>query len=249
MCEMTGNGLGAGAKCNGTFKIVGLIFFIRDRPTIAVEFILAGTPACGIPIGDDAMNAIRREETIVNTLTEAILKNGITEIQVGVAIIITQRRGGHAELDCRSEVIEDHAPRAVFAGTASVALVHNDQVEEIGWELAEEPFAAFVLGHGLIDAEIHLPTMDNLAILDLVAGIAKGGKDSVFRLVDQDIAVGKVKNAWLMMDSSKVPAAFHSFQQIWNATSVLPVPVAMVSKRRLRLPSSTASTVRLMAIC
>ena len=41
---------------------------------------------------------------------------------------------------------------------------------------------------------------------------------------------------------------FQSFQAIWKAMTVLPVPVASVSRTR-RLPERIASTARLMAIC
>ena len=41
--------------------------------------------------------------------------------------------------------------------------------------------------------------------------------------------------------------AFHSRQMIWNATKVLPVPVAIVSNTRV-WPLAMASMVRLMAI-
>ena len=44
-----------------------------------------------------------------------------------------------------------------------------------------------------------------------------------------------------------VPRGDQSFQQIWKATKVLPVPVAMVSSTR-RLPCRMAWTARLMAI-
>ena len=97
---------------------------------------------------------------------------------------------------------------------------------------SEQPLPPLVLGERLVDREIHFAALDDLAALDLVPGVAKGREDAVLRLVDEDVAVGKIENAWAPVFAGAVPAAFQSFQQIWKATAVLPVPVAMVSSRR-----------------
>src|SRR3712207_7305791 len=44
---------------------------------------------------------------------------------------------GHAELRRWSEVLEDGAPRRLGPGAATVAFVDDDQVEEVGREVAE----------------------------------------------------------------------------------------------------------------
>ena len=116
-------------------------------------------------------------------------------------------------------------------------------------ELLEEPGAALVLGDGLVDGEVHLAALDDLAALDLVAGVAEGGEDPVLGLVDEDVAVGEVEDLRARPDARRVrfQRAVQSFQQIWKATTVLPVPVAIVSRTR-RWPWRMASTARLMAI-
>ena len=91
-------------------------------------------------------------------------------------------------------------------GAAAMALVDDDEVEEVRRELLEEPGAALVLGKRLVDREVHLAALDDLAGLDLVAGIAEGREDAVLRLVDEDVAVGEVEDAGPAMLAGAVPA-------------------------------------------
>jgi hypothetical protein len=50
------------------------------------------------------------------------------------------------------EVVEDLAPGGVFGGAAAVALVDDDQVEEVGRELAVELLPVLRAGDGLVQA-------------------------------------------------------------------------------------------------
>ena len=55
------------------------------------------------------------------------------------------------------EVFENLAPLAVFAGAASVALVDDDEVEEVGGELFVGVFVrVLVVGEALVEREIYL---------------------------------------------------------------------------------------------
>ena len=81
------------------------------------------------------MNAIGGEKPVLDALPEAVLVNRIAEVSVGVAVVFTQWRGRHPELVGRLEVLEDFPPAALIAGTAAVALVHDDEVEEVRREL------------------------------------------------------------------------------------------------------------------
>ena len=108
------------------------VFVVGDRPAVAIKLVLARPPAGGVPFGDDAMHAIGREEAVVDALPQAVLVDRIAEVEVGVAVVVAQRRRGHAELIGGLEVFEDGAPRAVVAGAAAVAFIDDDQVEEVG---------------------------------------------------------------------------------------------------------------------
>ena len=193
------------------------------------------------------MDAVGGEEAVVDALAQAVGVDRVAEVVVGVAVVLAQRRRGHADLEGGLEVFEDLAPVALVAGAAAVALVDDDQVEEVGRVLAVEARAALVLGDRLVDGEVHLAALDGLAACDLPAGVAERGEGLVLRVVDQDVAVGEVEDARPAVLAGAVPARVQSFQQIWNATTVLPVPVAIVSRTR-RWPWRIAWTARLIAI-
>ena len=137
---------------------------------------MAGPPAGGVPRGDDAMDAVGGEEAVVDALPQAVGVERVAEVAVGVAVVLAQRGGRHAELVGGLEVLEDLAPVALVAGAAAMALVHDDQVEEVGRVLAVEAGAALVLGDGLVDGEVHLAALAGLAVLDLAAGVAERAK-------------------------------------------------------------------------
>ena len=72
-----------------------------------------------------------------------------------------------------------------------MALVHDDEVEEVAGVFLVEAGTVLVFGDGLIDREIHLAALDDLAVLDLVAGIAEGNEGLVLWVIDEDVAVGE----------------------------------------------------------
>jgi hypothetical protein len=107
---------------------------------------------------------------------EAVGVDRVAEVEVGVAVFVAQRRGGHAELVGGLEVFEDFAPVGFFLRAAAMALVHDDQVEEVAGEFLVEAGAALVAGDGLIGGEVEFAAEDGDAAFDLVAGIAEGEK-------------------------------------------------------------------------
>ena len=68
-----------------------------------------------------------------------------------------------AKLKGGFEMIEDHAPGTVIAGTPAMAFIHDDKVKEIRRVVAEQPFPALILRKGLIDREIHFAAKDDFS--------------------------------------------------------------------------------------
>src|SRR3990170_1274469 len=128
---MLSDSLGAGAQRHHSLEVLRLVLIVEDRPAVAVQVGPARAPAGGVPLGDDAMHPIRREETILDALTEAVFVDRIAEVEVGIAAFLPQGCRRHAELNGGLEVVEDAAPGAVVACAAAMALVHDNQVEEI----------------------------------------------------------------------------------------------------------------------
>ena len=168
---------------------------VGDLAAVAVELALARAASRPHPASvTHPMDPVGRQEAVVDALPQAVGVDRVAEVGVGVAVVLAQRRGGHAELVGRLEVLQDLAPVAVVAGAAPVALVHDDQVEEVRRILPVQPRPALVLGDGLVDGEVHLPALGRLAVLDLAAGVAERREDLVLGIIDQDVAVGQVED-------------------------------------------------------
>lgn len=152
------------------------------------------------------MHAIGCEEAVVNALAEAVLIDRVAEVEVGVAVVVTQGRGGHAELHGRREVVEDDSPRAVIARAATMTLVHDDEVKEVRSKGFEEARTPLVFGKRLVDREVHFATLYDFARFDLIAGITKGSKNTVLRLIDENVAICQVEDLGSPVFSGAVPA-------------------------------------------
>src|SRR5664280_1462680 len=87
--------------------------------------------------GGNLLYAERREEAVIDSLLERVGVNRLAEIEVGVGILFALRRCSQPELDRGSEVIHDAAPVAFIVRPAAMALVNDDEIEEIRGILAE----------------------------------------------------------------------------------------------------------------
>ena len=112
-------------------------------------------------------------------------------------VLVSLRRRGQADLRGGGEVIEDLAPGGVFGGASSVALVDDDEVEEVGRELLVDVAGLLGAGDGLVEREVDLVGLVDLAVLDL--GHRRAERLEVVRLglVDEDVAVGEEEDALL----------------------------------------------------
>ena len=61
------------------------------------------------------------------------------------------------------EVFEDLPPTAFVPGTAAMAFVDDDQVEEVGRVFAVKAGPVVVLGDRLVDGEVDFPALADLA--------------------------------------------------------------------------------------
>ena len=114
--KVASNGFGAGTKGNDALEVLRVVLAIGNFATVAIHLPLCWTPPSRIGGCDDAMHAIGRREAVLDALAEGVRVDGITEVLVGVAIVVAQGRGRHAELGRRSVVLQDLAPGAVRAG-------------------------------------------------------------------------------------------------------------------------------------
>ncbi len=72
-----------------------------------------------------------REETIIDALLERVDIDRLAEVSIRVHVVLALGCCRQAELNGGSEVFENVAPRAFVVRSAAMALVDNDEVEEI----------------------------------------------------------------------------------------------------------------------
>src|SRR5262249_3643934 len=111
------------------------------------------------------------------------------EIIVGVPIIFAERGGSHAELIGWLEILEDLTPVALVPGATAVALVDDDEVEEVGRVFLVKPRSDLVLGSRLLEGKVHVAHLNALAGFDPREGVPEGGKRLVLRVVYKEGAV------------------------------------------------------------
>jgi len=97
------------------------------------------------------------QEAVIDAFFEGVSIDGIAEVGVGVNVVSTFGGGGQAELNGGGKIFQDVSPGTFIVSTASVALIDDDEVKELGAIVAEVGgrVAWFVLvsHQGLEDAE------------------------------------------------------------------------------------------------
>ena len=149
--------------------------------------------------------AERREEAVIDALLERVDVDRLAEIGVGVRVLLALRRRGEPELNGGSKVIHDAAPIAFIICPAAMALVDDDEIEEIGRILAEIRRGLAVLRRtaheGLEDGEEQAGILRDLAFLadvlrlDPHHGVLRERGEVVIGLVGEVVAVGQEEDA------------------------------------------------------
>lgn len=197
--------LRSGSKHNDSLEVSGLILLVGDLAAIAIHLALARSPAGRIDICYNAMHTIRSEEAVFNSLLETVGVDRVAEVAVGITVVFAQRCGGHAELVRRFEVLEDLTPVALVTRASAVALINDDEVEEVGRKAFVQAWSAFVFCDRLVDCEVHLSALADAPTLNLEACITEGRERLVLRIVDEDIAIGKKEDARFAVLAGAVP--------------------------------------------
>jgi hypothetical protein len=100
----------AGSQGDDAFEVLRLVLVVGNGPPVAVPVDHAGPPAGRIPFGDHTVDAVGSEEAVVDALPQAVLVDRVAEVEIGIAVVVTQRRGRHPELERRLEVLENGTP-------------------------------------------------------------------------------------------------------------------------------------------
>ena len=166
----------------------------------------------------DLLHLERREEAVVDAVLERVDVDRLAEVGVGVHVVLALGRGGEAELHGGREVVEDAAPVAFVVRAAAMALVDDDEVEEVRRILAEVGRRLAVLRRTaherLEDGEEQAAVLRHLALLadvlrlDPHQRVLGEGGEGVVGLVGEDVAVGEEQDARAARRlAAQVPAA------------------------------------------
>ena len=154
-------------------------------------------PAVEVLVEVDADDLVGGEEAVLDALLERVGVNRVAEV-----IDVRDRPGflrrrGQADLGGGGEILEDLSPGGVLRGASAMALVDDDQVEEVGRELLVDVAGLLGAGDGLVERQVDLVGLVDLSLLDL--GHRRAERLEVVRLglVDQDVAVGEEQDALL----------------------------------------------------
>ena len=137
----------------------GVVDAVFDQVAVLVGHALRGPPAKGVFVQVHPHDFVGRQEAVFNTLLEAVGVNRLAKVFGVGGVLGFFGRGGQAHLGGAAKVGEDVAPGRVFVGAATVALVHHDQVKEVGAELFVDVAFFFGARHGLVKREVNLVTL------------------------------------------------------------------------------------------
>ena len=204
--EVPGDGPGPRLDCDQTLEVRGVVLGVRDRSPVPIDLALAWAPSGGIVVGDDTMHAEGGEKSVINALGEAVFVDRIAEVRVGVDVVLSAWCCGHADLGCGLEPLQDLAPVAVVAGAAPMALVDDDEIEEVLRVLPIETRPTFVAGDALIGREVHIAALRSVTAAYLVACISEDAEVLRHRVVHEHVAVGEKEHLRPACGVPDVPA-------------------------------------------
>lgn len=154
-------------------------------------------PPTAVPVKVDADDLVRGKEAVEDALLEAVGVDGLAEvIDVGNVFGFLRRRR-QADLRGAGEVIEDFAPGGVRGRAAAVTFIHENKVEKFGRELLVNVLDVLDAGHGLIEGQIDFVGLIDAPVANLVHGRAERLEVVVDRLIDKDVSVGQIEDAFL----------------------------------------------------
>ena len=109
--------------------VVARLGIRRHEHLGALLFGIGQRDALFIDVRLHPMHLVGGEETVADALCERVGVDRLSEVGVGVDVVVALGCGGHPQMHGPSEVLEDGAPRAE---AGAVRLVDDDEVEEAG---------------------------------------------------------------------------------------------------------------------
>ena len=154
--DLCGDALGALVDDQIAVEVLLVVDAVFDLLAVFVGLSLGRAVAFHVHVEMDFDHLVGSEEAVADALLQRVGVDRLAEVVDVGDVLGFLRRGGEADLGGAGEVFEDLAPGGIFGRAAAMALVDDDEVEEVRRELAEELLAFFRAGDGLVEAEIDL---------------------------------------------------------------------------------------------
>ena len=195
--DLGGDEFGALFEDQIAVEVAVVVFAVLDDLAVLVGLALLRAPAVEVLVEADADHLVGREEAVGDALPERVGVDRVAEVFDVGNVLGFLGRGGEADLRGRGEVFQHLAPRGVIGGAAAVALVDDDQVEEVGRELLVDVLLLLGAGDGLVEAEVDLERLVDRAVGDLGHRLTERLEVVGLGLVGEDVAIDEEEDALL----------------------------------------------------
>ena len=136
--DSLGDQLGAVIDDERPIEVLLVVDPVRDLLAFAVGLPSGRTVAVDVDVDVDIDDLVRREEAVLDALLERVGVDRLAEVVDVRDVLRLLRRRRQPDLGRRGEVLQDLPPSGVFVRASTVALVHDDEVEEAGRELTKQ---------------------------------------------------------------------------------------------------------------
>ena len=130
--HLSGDDVGPAIQHQITVEVLGVVDAVFDFFAAPVELVFFRSVAFYVPVDMDFDDLIRGEEAVADALFQGVGVDRLTEVMDVGNVASFLGRGGETDLRGRGEIFQDFPPGRILGGTAAVALVDHDQVEEGG---------------------------------------------------------------------------------------------------------------------
>ena len=177
-------------------EIGAVVDAVFDFLAVLVLETLWRAPTLGIDVQCDLDDLVGSEEAVVDALLQGVGVERIAEILGAGNLLGFLGCGGEADVGGAFEVFEDLAPLAVFAGAAAMALIDDDEIEEVRAELlVGVVVAVLAVGESLVKREVDVVGRVDLLVLDDGHRVLEVAEVAADGLVDQRGAVRQKEDA------------------------------------------------------
>ena len=203
--DLGGDEFGALFEDQVPVEVRVVVLAVLDELAVLVRFAFFRAPTFQVFVDADADHFVRGQETIGDALPERVGVDRIAEVLDIGYVLGFLGRCGEANLRGRREVFEDFAPGRIVGRTATVTLVHDDQVEEVRGELFIDVLLLLRSRDGLIERQVDFECLIDRAIGDLGHRLTERLEVVGLGLVGEDVAVDEEEDALLGARLPKPP--------------------------------------------